>query len=1414
MELLTESYDWTRPTTKHHPSKNYNYDEFVQQIKIQIEKKFKNSCTKIWGEKYFLQEIKITLDEHQYNKISEYLKIHEQVLYPIVTFHSTQNVTKVNSIIKYGYIIPGTKHPTLGWTNNIYIGNIYGDGIYSSPEFELSQSYTFLDLHNSIQIIINLVILGKTKVVEPNKWFPDKWTILSNNEKNIKLSKKDIEFVIPSRSENGYKDLDDNEYDTLISLKQDVIVSGSSENIIPTGYITLSPDIKKMQDNKNYSKRYLLINSSQKKTLFDDNLCYDLDNDIHRVDFINIFNDYYIIDTKNIKQNYNTINTPVEQINNFFVIPITMFINDKIIYQFEDFFDSFSSSQNKSNGTNNMIKQNKLVYLNSLYDKYSKISLGSREKFSSFVKNYSTYNINTSSNSEEYLGKILVEILEQIIKLPDNHINVIYLYVSEPTDCEPINKIVHEYKVYKKIIVKIIFFENANNKINLDSKNKIFNCLIEFKNEFQTINFFEKYHHQVNLSVNESLVDTFDILLDEYLNIPEINYTKLSIPYGFGVIGEGFIDSIEAQPKWDIVTPNPYVLFKGDAKLVKINSSNYKPKYIKKDDDFFKSLQVQRDHIIKSNEILEKKIIEKRTIDSRLYTETLNYKNNFVGLKKDLVDLDDKDNDHFKDKDDENLYCQEKLVKPELEFDTIKKERAFADKLSRYQELKIKLADGFVELENLEPYCKDYEDIEKLYSVIVPILSKFRAWVFKYPKRVQLHIYDISKLIEELTVKLDTFIGKETVEFIRDIGYDQTSLSTRKTIKYQLNSLLADITTFSKIKWNSKYLTKLLDIRYSNKIIKRLKNQLDINSIVKLIEPNKIYGKKITDPIDLFAYFDIEGLVIRIRNSASSEIDPWNIIVEYVGTEKKQMYQMILSTETDTKIFDSKGKKINGLVLDYSISSYKPVSKIYYSHLYTLNPYLIIPNQEISLVVNSWVSSVEKIFKLVIKKNMLNKMKGSEIKYNIDNLKKSIIVSIELYQRVISLSKKNKEILEIFNQLVNKSCSYEFVTSTKNNITSINKILSSLSLTSELDFEQEHNIFQELGFVLIAESTIRNARAKTKILKKTKEELGLEFLGLNENTNLDIWEFNKSSLDRCINLSNKFFFKSYTNCSPFSIVACLGFIEISNRFARLAKTNIPELTIENISPNDKTALTEIILNEFTQGNVSMGNFLTKYLRTTKTKQTQVGLYLYGLRWSSLDKPENVSFDDPVKIKSELIEWYKELVRLKQEIIIKTKLNTKTKLLQKQIKYAEKAYPFKKYHQTSPTIFGPGTIDELNIFRDKDDQLELTPNGLLKYHCAHPDCPYYLKKFMCEKDIMTANTLKPTRHGLMNHLKYDKFNCQYVKNFHNIAKCMAKNSTWEEFVNKMDNYYKNNLDYVGLEFRQIHLENAYKNYSKK
>lgn len=55
---------------------------------------------------------------------------------------------------------------------------------------------------------------------------------------------------------------------------------------------------------------------------------------------------------------------------------------------------------------------------------------------------------------------------------------------------------------------------------------------------------------------------------------------------------------------------------------------------------------------------------------------------------------------------------------------------------------------------------------------------------------------------------------------------------------------------------------------------------------------------RLTDIVDIFNYIDYSGLLIRTRQTGLSEIEPWNIVVEYVSSDKytykKNHFQMNL----------------------------------------------------------------------------------------------------------------------------------------------------------------------------------------------------------------------------------------------------------------------------------------------------------------------------------------------------------------------------------------------------------------------------------------------------------------------------------------------------------------------------------------
>jgi len=118
--------------------------------------------------------------------------------------------------------------------------------------------------------------------------------------------------------------------------------------------------------------------------------------------------------------------------------------------------------------------------------------------------------------------------------------------------------------------------------------------------------------------------------------------------------------------------------------------------------------------------------------------------------------------------------------------------------------------------------------------------------------------------------------------------------------------------------------------------------------------------------------------------------------------------------------------------------------------------------------------------------------------------------------------------------------------------------------------------------------------------------------------------------------------------------------------------------------------------------------------------------------------------------------------------------------------------FIQTHRGFPRLFTVAEVARLNMDRDPDDQLELLPHGLLRYHCCYPGCPEFLRDLRTEKDLDISKlgnvSEPPRRNGLWQHLspktwyyarRSDAF---LVPRVHRVARAvMDESSTLPEFV---------------------------------
>lgn len=1283
-------------------NKHDTYEKFIENIKSQIKRKTQaiSNGKKCFDNKYTLDDMKIVLEKHVYDKLPK----NESDYYCFLTFHSTGNVSKINSICKYGYIIPGTQHPTLGWTLNMACGNVYGDGIYSSPNFVTSSWYSFLDHNKSIQVIINIVYPGRVKTVDPNNCYYEHY----KNDYNF----KDTSRSIPEHQEYFYKD-SLGEYDTLMSEDKTIIVSGNKDMIIPVAIITMIPipeEIDKKLTMIIGKKNTKIIKATDIK-LQDEMTKFSFDN-TDMLTVTNIMGEYNAINLKNHLKKTNL------EKRHILCIPY--------IYSIEKEFVTFRESLNNFTLALEENSQ-KIVYY-----------YGNTQKSKTITNNFMEFTNNIPYiGREEKVFDCLTKVFDLVLKnnsSEQEYLNVVYLVVNKPTDHTELNKI-YEYVITQKFVLKVIFLD------------KIVKEICKVKTLYQNVSFFESYYHEIKPNMFGELVD---ILLDENTNLEEnakyYNTIKTSFPYG--LIGQGFVESFNSQPVWDHYAQTNSVIYKGYSPYITIGWDRYSTQFLDKNaiqnkesnENYYKCLYDRYIEAIKNKDLFN--------------TEMEKIKIELMEKEKEITLLNEriKISNIYREKNEQTLYRFHEIASTEI--------------YKAVSEMEIKISENDKKILDLNEHISDYDDIKQLHSALTPLIAKFRNFVYVYPSRCKTHCKFIVDLCETFIKKLNNYPRQDDDQCKERYFFEQMypSLSLRKTIRMQLQKLLSDIVAFSKVKFTGKWLNKLMNMKFGKKVTKRVKTSFNLNDVKQLV--NIPDGVKINEIEDLFSFVNKTGLLIKTRQSGASEIEPWNIVVEYVSSDKSTFNKLFISNECGNDMRDKKERLVNNLLLDNDddLNKFDEITKLCYGYIFTKIPQLYLPSQNLALLVNTWLSSLEKIYKIMFIKS------AKKETYNRDNVFEKFCESVELFKRVQRFSNKNQELQilqkNIFSSNIFDNTVEKYLT-TKNNITSLSKVLGSLTIDSDdqNNFKnKEYYVSEEyhrLCFSLLVESVIRSCHSMCVTTKMTAEKCILNILNIDIKTNLNNWELSKETILKGVFKTNKFFTRSYTNCSLFTIVSVMGFL----KYHYLGETS------------------EKIFSRFENGDISTKQFLSDHLKNSKGRLTQLGLFLFGMKYSDYSKPDNVYFDDPKKIIKDISDEYIQIIKRRQRVISSITEKAQNRLL----KRLENAEPYKNYHTGCPTIFKSHEVDEINKSRAKEDQLIITESGLLKYHCCYPNCPMYLKNL--------ALDCSNPKYALINHLQQDILLDNYTKGFHKNGKYMVKwSDTFDQFTEKMNKMYENNESY--------------------
>ena len=483
---------------------------------------------------------------------------------------------------------------------------------------------------------------------------------------------------------------------------------------------------------------------------------------------------------------------------------------------------------------------------------------------------------------------------------------------------------------------------------------------------------------------------------------------------------------------------------------------------------------------------------------------------------------------------------------------------------------------------------------------------------------------------------------------------------------------------------------------------------------------------------DLLYSFGMLGVFIRVRRTDSSQVNPWTIVVEYVSIDRGDTcsWMCILDANIDYKDPSRSQPVSDILIVENPLHSYPykefqrtKLNLAYTSVVFTRNPCLSIPSQSISLLMISFVKSIEQLMNPSFRNEKL------------------LELTFEMYFSIRKKISQKDYWVNIVKKLYLPNPGKYMTESEEDDIISIAKILVPLCCLDQCgDLFTSSDLFRQLAsssLCLLAEAVSRSCRVLAKIRDQFRNARPLirKALGIHE------WEIETPNVQLILEKSaptpsfsreysqvrgkkqsSKLFANtSWTNTSPQAVVACVGFASILHNFPQKEK-----LTPEYLHANRQTIFTHF-LTELKA--ITMRNFIVKYFPDVPPLDLQIALYVQGLCYhTSQERRQPIpSLENPVAVLQDIAENERKTIYEEKVAAAFKHLRNQNAMVNRQIKLAEKMREqeeFLRLHSL-PQLFTHGTVAQLNFNRPKNDQLELLNSGLLRHHCCFPMCPQYL-----------------------------------------------------------------------------------------
>jgi hypothetical protein len=465
--------------------------------------------------------------------------------HPLIVFHGTSTQDVVNSILKYGHVLPGEILLSTGEPVNMRIGKMYGPGTYTTTDIETAKSYGYYDLNMMMRIIVNIVITENIENVYP---FSVKY------KPNVTIATYDSKKLLKTNEPLSY--------DATYIHGPEILVIRDPINVIPIGTITIRDKINRINC---YSDRLNYLNSKDEVDIIEFKKVFESDKNNYWVSpFIPRDNSMNQSNKQSFDQLFNS--NPTKQ-RNHLLIP-SHILRNRIIKE---------SLQNYIN-TLEMPRVTVFDH-NKWYNVEGKIR--DLQNFTSKFK-YSSLSDDLSKCLDEWFQKVINDVSCFVViffdhKYKGNSIKEICnnLKTKNRQDLSLCLRTVYIDVDYKSPII-----HDTYNLQLLDNTNSYYDNFLLQATVSESSRPNQGFESDILKYASTSKLPLHLILnaLREQQNNQEYlkNAMHVCVPFPYGECGSGFVNSLDMLPSWDTCSTYP-LLWKGNLpKYLRINGTYYK----------------------------------------------------------------------------------------------------------------------------------------------------------------------------------------------------------------------------------------------------------------------------------------------------------------------------------------------------------------------------------------------------------------------------------------------------------------------------------------------------------------------------------------------------------------------------------------------------------------------------------------------------------------------------------------------------------------------------------------------------------------------------------------------------------------------------------------------------------------------